>query len=77
MVTLLESYISHLKDVDSARVPLGETYHLPADNVSPQEWAEFEHVYQIHFPSIFLDSVVRDVRTSLSFGYLCLHLLRS
>lgn len=70
MVTLLESYISHLKDVDSADVHSGETYHLPADNVSPQEWAEFEHIYQIHFPIVFLDSAVRDVSQFMSFGEL-------
>lgn len=68
MVSLLESYISHLKDIDSAHIPSDETYHLPADNVSAEEWAEFEHVYQIHFPRVFLDNVIRDVRHSMFFG---------
>lgn len=69
MLSLLESYISRLKDIDSAHIPSGETYELPADNVSAEEWAEFEHVYQIHFPRVFLDSVIRDVRHSASFAY--------
>jgi len=76
-VTLLESYISRLRDIDSAHANSGETYHRPEDNVSPQEWAEFEHVYQIHFPSVFLDSVVRDVGRPKSFGKPLLTPLRS
>lgn len=64
MITLLEKYISHLGSVDmqpDTSYDTRESYNMPVDNVSPHEWAEFEHVYQIHFPCIFMDKAVRDV----------------
>ncbi|KDR83645.1 hypothetical protein GALMADRAFT_235956 [Galerina marginata CBS 339.88] len=65
MVTLLEDYIAVLKEVeikpDSTQAKAAQSYHMPADIVSSDEWAEFDNVYQIHCPSIFMDSAVRDV----------------
>ncbi len=67
MLTLLEAYIAHLRDVD-IKPDASFDYHMPTDNVSPHEWAEFENVYQMHLPSIFLDSAVRDVCGKLLFN---------
>lgn len=57
-----------LKDVEikpeSAQGTAAENYNMQADIISPEEWAEFENVYQIHCPSIFMDSAVRDVSTT-------------
>lgn len=65
MVTLLEEYINVLKEVeikpDSAQEKATQSYYIPADIVSSDEWAEFDNVYQIHCPSIFMDSAIRDV----------------
>lgn len=66
MVALLEEYVNILKEVEikpeSAREKVAQSYHMPADIVSSDEWAEFDNVYQIHCPSISMDSAVRDVR---------------
>lgn len=66
MVDLLEEYVNILKEVEikpeSAREKVAQSYHMPADIVSLEEWAEFDNVYQIHCPSISMDSAVRDVR---------------
>lgn len=72
MVTLLEEYINVLKEVEikpeSAQEKASESYHIPAEIVSSEEWAEFDNVYQIHCPSIFMDSAVRDV-SFLSYNF--------
>ncbi|KAF9055459.1 hypothetical protein BDZ89DRAFT_1056032 [Hymenopellis radicata] len=62
-ITLLEQYISRLDDPE---LPSGaqdntHAYQIPSDTVSPDEWAEFNNVYQIHCPKISLDSAVRDI----------------
>uniref|UniRef100_A0A8H7Y1A7 Uncharacterized protein n=1 Tax=Psilocybe cubensis TaxID=181762 RepID=A0A8H7Y1A7_PSICU len=65
MVALLEEYVNILKEVEirpeSAREKVAQSYHMPADIVSSEEWAEFDNVYQIHCPSISMDSAVRDI----------------
>ncbi|KAG6831126.1 hypothetical protein H0H92_012551 [Tricholoma furcatifolium] len=65
MISLLEDYVSHLRDLDAGLCdhPTSpeKTYHLPSYTVSPDEWAEFENVYQIHCPKVFMDSAIRDV----------------
>ena len=71
MVTLLEDYVSVLKEVEIRpdAVPnrnATQNYYMPSDIVSSDEWADFDNVYQIHCPSIFMDSAVRDVSASLS-----------
>jgi hypothetical protein len=64
MVSLLEDYVTLLQDVD-AKVDTKpsdlHSYFLPSEIISPKEWEEFENVYHIHCPSIFLDAAVRDV----------------
>jgi hypothetical protein len=66
MVTLLEDYISLLQEIDNASAGAGEkpssNYLMPSFTVSPDEWAEFENVYQIHCPTIHMNIVIRDVR---------------
>jgi hypothetical protein len=65
MVALLEDYIAHLREADTASnngdVQGSHSYHMPSDEVSPHEWAEFDNVYHIHCPKIFMDSAIRDV----------------
>jgi len=70
MVTLLDEYMAVLKEVEirpeSSQGKATENYYMPSDFVSSDEWAEFENVYQIHCPSIFMDSAVRDVSVLLT-----------
>ncbi|KAJ6598956.1 golgi-body localization protein domain-containing protein [Mycena vulgaris] len=65
MLVLLEDYITLLQETESGSRPMGDTnghsYHIPADTLSEAEWAEFDNVYQIHCPKIFLDSAIRDI----------------
>jgi len=66
MVSLLEDYVTVLKEVEISpeshiRDSAAQNYHMPSDIVSSDEWAEFDNVYQIHCPSIFMDSALRDV----------------
>jgi len=70
MLTLLEAYIAHLKDID-IKADASFDYHMPTDDVSSHEWAEFENVYQMHLPSIFMDSAVRDVCGTLPYNQQC------
>lgn len=66
MITLLESYIAQLRQVDMASQAATRngtsSYYMPADMVSPDEWAGFDNVYQVHSPHIILDNAIRDVR---------------
>ena len=65
MLALLEEYITALREsearLDDPQTQDQYNYHMPTDIVSPDEWAEFDNVYQIHCPSVFMDSAVRDV----------------
>ncbi|KAK7061817.1 golgi-body localization protein domain-containing protein [Favolaschia claudopus] len=65
MVVLLRDYITLLKKTEAGSRTTGEanghSYHIPADTLSEAEWAEFDNVYQIHCPKIFLDSAIRDI----------------
>jgi len=68
MVSLLEQYIAHLINVDEGGSDISgqdssQNYQMSADFVSPHEWAEFDNVFQIHCPKIFMDSAIRDVST--------------
>jgi hypothetical protein len=36
---------------------------MPSDTVSPDEWSEFDNVYQVHCPKVFLNNAIRDVRS--------------
>ncbi|KAI0939194.1 hypothetical protein AcV5_000680 [Taiwanofungus camphoratus] len=64
-IALLENYASHLRKVDAASyasAPHGsQNYYMPSDTVSPEEWAEFDNVYQVHSPQIFMDNTIRDL----------------
>ncbi|KAF8812536.1 hypothetical protein BYT27DRAFT_7182979 [Phlegmacium glaucopus] len=65
MLALLEEYITALRDtelrLDDPPTKEPQNYHMPTDIVSPDEWAEFDNVYQIHCPSVFMDRAVRDI----------------
>ncbi|KAI5893473.1 uncharacterized protein SCHCODRAFT_02747457 [Schizophyllum commune H4-8] len=63
MVTLLEEYITHLQEQETRQeTKVGEQdYRLPSDTVSPDEWAEFDNVIQVHCPKVFFDSAIRDI----------------
>jgi hypothetical protein len=67
MLALLEEYIAALREtevgLDDPQTQESQNYLMPTDIVSPNEWAEFDNVYQIHCPSVFMDSAVRDVRS--------------
>ena len=63
MVKLLEDYPSLLREMDKTS---GErpsmNYLMPSFTLSADEWIEFENVYQVHCPAIFINNAVRDVR---------------
>ncbi|KAJ7180202.1 golgi-body localization protein domain-containing protein [Mycena crocata] len=65
MLVLLEDYMTLLHATEDGARPIGDnsghSYHIPADTLSEAEWAEFDNVYQIHCPKIFLDSAIRDI----------------
>ena len=68
MISLLEDYVQHLRNLEretrtsSSNGPLN--YYMASDSVSPEEWADFDNVYQVHSPRIYLDNIVRDVSHS-------------
>lgn len=64
MVALLEDYVTVLQNFDSGKgdnATDSQAYFLPSEMTSSAEVAEFENVYQIHCPSIFLESAIRDI----------------
>ncbi|KAI0719613.1 golgi-body localization protein domain-containing protein [Cerioporus squamosus] len=65
MITLLQGYISQLEQVDKASKGTARTrnssYYMPNDLVSPEEWAGFDNVYQVHSPHIIMDNAIRDI----------------
>ncbi|KAF7292415.1 hypothetical protein HMN09_01225600 [Mycena chlorophos] len=65
MRALLQDYITLLQETQAGTHTTsesgGHSYHIPADTLSEAEWAEFDNVYQIHCPKIFLDSAIRDI----------------
>lgn len=65
MISLLRNYVNHLTGVDQypegVRKSTVESYYMPAEMVSCDEWADFENVYQIHSPNLFMCNAVRDV----------------
>lgn len=67
MINLLEGYISQLRQVDMASQASTRngtsSYYMPADMVSPDEWAGYDNVYQVHSPHIIMDNAIRDVKT--------------
>ncbi|KIJ70055.1 hypothetical protein HYDPIDRAFT_121417 [Hydnomerulius pinastri MD-312] len=65
MMILLQDYVTHLKAVDQSREGVRmsnvESYYMPAEMVSADEWADFENVYQVHAPNLFMCNAVRNV----------------
>ncbi|KAH8105900.1 golgi-body localization protein domain-containing protein [Cristinia sonorae] len=62
MITLLEDYANHLAEIAATSRQHGpHSYYMPSDSVSPEEWAEFQNVYQVHCPQIFMDNITRDI----------------
>ncbi|KAJ3537089.1 hypothetical protein NM688_g6737 [Phlebia brevispora] len=64
MISLLEDYVAHLRQVDAQSRTLpsnGSQYYMPVDSVSPDEWDDFANVYQVHCPRIYLDNSIRDI----------------
>ncbi|GBE79683.1 predicted protein [Sparassis crispa] len=65
MIALLDDYVSHLCKVEAASTHLGpnggQSYYMPSDSVSSEEWATFDHVYQVHCPQVFMDNTIRDI----------------
>lgn len=57
-IDLLSDYITHLREMDTTSQTRDSDhdniYHMPSEQVSAEEWADFENVYQIHSPKLFL-----------------------
>ncbi|KAH9938206.1 golgi-body localization protein domain-containing protein [Fomitopsis serialis] len=64
-INLLNKYVAHLHRADVTSNPHAShgihSYQMPSEAVSADDWAEFDNVYQIHSPQIFLDHIIRDV----------------
>jgi hypothetical protein len=65
MVALLQDYANHLRMTEiphtGSRSSNIENYYMPSETVEADEWAEFENVYQIHAPKVFMNDSIRDV----------------
>ena len=66
MISLLEGYVNNLRQVDMASQQTpgrnrNSSYYMPSDLVTPEEWAGFDNVYQVHSPHIIMDNCIRDV----------------
>lgn len=65
MIVLLEDYINYSEKVGaasgSADTSNDQNYYMPSDAVSAEEWAQFDNVYQIHCPKVFMTIAIRDV----------------
>ncbi|TFK55958.1 hypothetical protein OE88DRAFT_1731595 [Heliocybe sulcata] len=65
MIALLEAYVAQLLSVDvetrRPTVKREQSYYMPLDTVSSSEWAEFDNVYQVHCPKIFMSNSTRDI----------------
>lgn len=64
MVILLQQYIAHLREVDQlseSALSNFSNYYMPSELISASEWADFENVYQVHAPNLFMCDSVRDV----------------
>jgi hypothetical protein len=65
-IELLEDYVAQLRSMGVASpdpsTSSHNSYYMPTDTVQPSEWADFDNVYQIHSPKIYLNNAIRDVR---------------
>ena len=76
MITLLEGYITNLRQVDKASQQSSarnrnSSYYMPSDMVTPEEWTGFDNVYQVHSPHIIMDNAIRDVSIMFCVHYAC------
>ncbi|KAG1892357.1 golgi-body localization protein domain-containing protein, partial [Suillus subluteus] len=65
MIALLQDYVNHLRMTEiphtGSRSSNIENYYMPSETVEADEWAEFENVYQLHAPKVFMNDSIRDV----------------
>ncbi|KAF8639713.1 hypothetical protein AX17_000975 [Amanita inopinata Kibby_2008] len=62
MITLLQEYISLLPaSYTSPDASHPQNYLMPSETISSSEWAEFDNVYQVHCPKLYLDAPIRDI----------------
>lgn len=55
MIGLLKDYIAQLEQSNGEQqqgTANRHSYYMPADSVAPEEWAEFDNVYQVHCPKV-------------------------
>lgn len=68
MMALLQDYVNHLRTTEfpptDPRSSNTKTYYMPSETVAAEEWAEFENVYQVHAPKVFMNNSIRNVRHS-------------
>jgi hypothetical protein len=62
-IALLEAYVEQLRkeDVEDDEDDDRHSYYMPAHAVKPEEWADFDNVYQVHNPEIYMSNAVRDI----------------
>ncbi|KZS98046.1 hypothetical protein SISNIDRAFT_449676 [Sistotremastrum niveocremeum HHB9708] len=64
--SLLESYVRHLETSEAAnpsddsQMTELDSYAIPSETLSAEEWQNFINVYQVHSPVICIDNVTRD-----------------
>ncbi|KAG1752693.1 golgi-body localization protein domain-containing protein [Suillus paluster] len=65
MMALLQDYVNHLRMTEiphtGPRSSNIENYYMPSETVAADEWAEFENVYQVHAPKVFMNNSIRDI----------------
>lgn len=65
MIALLQDYVNHLRMTEyphtDSRSSNIENYYMPSETVEADEWAEFENVYQLHAPKVFMNDSIRDI----------------
>ncbi|OJA13790.1 hypothetical protein AZE42_00523 [Rhizopogon vesiculosus] len=65
MIALLQDYVNHLRMTEfpptDPRSSNTENYYMPSDTVATDEWAEFENVYQVHAPKVFMNNSIRNI----------------
>ncbi|KAG2152335.1 golgi-body localization protein domain-containing protein [Suillus cothurnatus] len=65
MTALLQDYVNHLRMTEiphtGSRSSNIENYYMPSETVEADEWAEFENVYQLHAPKVFMNDSIRDI----------------
>lgn len=56
MIALLTDYIAQLRQIETdhhdSSTASRQSYYMPTDSVAPDEWADFDHVYQVHCPKV-------------------------